>query len=88
MQFDTSLKKSENLLKKSKSNDKNSKGKNFQDSFLNTLRNSNKEINILLTNGSEIRGKLISFDQYVVILEKDNKKVMIYKHAISKINEI
>ncbi len=80
MQFDTSL-------KKNKINNKNIKTKNFQDNFLNVLRNSNKEINILLTNGAEIKGKLISFDQYVIILEKNTKKTMIYKHAIARINE-
>lgn len=88
MQFDTSLKKSENYLKKNKINNKNQKLKNFQDNFLNNLRNSDKEVNILLINGLEISGKLISFDQYVVIIEKNNKKEMIYKHAIAKMNEI
>jgi host factor-I protein len=87
MQFDTSIKKNENFLKKNK-NDNKQKAKNFQDNFLNNLRNSQKETNILLINGTEITGKLLSFDQYVVILEKNNKKMMIYKHAIAKINEV
>ena len=87
MQFDTSIKKNENFLKKNK-NDNKQKIKNFQDNFLNNLRNSQKEINILLINGTEIRGKLLSFDQYVIIVEKNNRKVMIYKHAIAKINEV
>ncbi|MGB9638505.1 MAG: RNA chaperone Hfq [bacterium] len=88
MQFDTSTKKGENYLKKNKINNKNQKLKNFQDNFLNNLRNSEREVNILLTNGLEIIGKILSFDQYVVIIERNNKKEMIYKHAIAKINEI
>jgi len=88
MEFNTSIKKNENFLQRNKNNNK-SRTKNFQDNFLNDLRNSNKETNILLTNGTEIKGKLLSFDQYVVILEENNKKkVMIYKHAIAKINEV
>jgi host factor-I protein len=87
MQFDTSIKKNESLLNRNKNNNRQ-RAKNFQDNFLNSLRNSKKETNILLINGTEISGKLLSFDQYVVILEKNNQKVMIYKHAIAKINEV
>jgi hypothetical protein len=53
MQFDTSIKKNENFLKKNKNANKQ-KVKNFQDNFLNSLRNSQKETNILLINGTEI----------------------------------
>ena len=74
-------------LDRKKINTTKNKNKNFQDSFLNNLRNLNKQIKITLTNGIEITGKIISFDQYVVILEDNNEKVMIYKHAIAQIKE-
>lgn len=56
---------------------------NLQDNFLNTLRKDKTLITIFLVNGFQIKGFVNGFDNYVIILESDNKQQMIYKHAIS-----
>ncbi|MCU0846933.1 MAG: RNA chaperone Hfq [Spirochaetes bacterium] len=58
---------------------------NLQDLFLNTSRKEKIEINIFLMNGVPIRGRVLSFDNFTILLEVDKKQNLIYKHAISTI---
>jgi host factor-I protein len=58
---------------------------NLQDHFLNTARKEKIEINIYLINGVPIRGKVLSFDNFTILLEVDKKQNLIYKHAVSTV---
>ena len=58
---------------------------NYQDMVLAKIRRENMPATIYLTSGFQIRGSIIAFDNYVVIIESDNKQQMVYKHAISTI---
>lgn len=58
---------------------------NLQDTFLNQARKDKVAVVVYLTNGFQIRGCVIGFDNFIVILEVDGKQNMIYKHAISTI---
>ncbi len=58
---------------------------NLQDLFLNTTRKERIEINIFLMNGVPIKGKVLSFDNYTILMEVDKKQNLIYKHAVSTI---
>lgn len=61
-------------------------GKNVQDVFLNEARRSNTPVSIYVTNGYLINeAKVLSFDNYAVIVEVNGKQMLIYKHAISTI---
>ena len=62
-----------------------SKQINLQDTFLNKVRKENVPILVYLVNGFQIRGTVVGFDNFTVILEVDNKQQMVYKHAISTI---
>lgn len=61
---------------------------NLQDSFLNSVRKENATVVIYLVNGFQIRGNVIGFDNFTVIIENDGKQQLVYKHAISTIAPI
>lgn len=58
---------------------------NIQDQLLNTARKEKMELTIYLLNGVPLKGKVISFDNFTIILENDAKQSLVYKHAISTI---
>lgn len=58
---------------------------NLQDVFLNKVRKGNNEITVFLINGYQIKGFIKGFDNYVIIIENNEKQQMVYKHAISTI---
>ena len=58
---------------------------NLQDNFLNKVRKENAVVTVYLVNGFQIRGLVIGFDNFTVIIESEGKEQLIYKHAISTI---
>ena len=58
---------------------------NLQDMFLNTLRKERTEVTVFLTNGSQLKGCIKGYDNFVVMMDSDGKQQMLYKHAISTI---
>jgi len=58
---------------------------NIQDFMLNQARKEKQTITIYLSNGVPLKGKVLSFDNYTIIIENDNKQSMVYKHAITTI---
>lgn len=59
---------------------------NLQDAMLAGMRQGRVGVTLFLTNGFQMRGRIHSFDAYVVILlHTDGKQYMVYKHAISTI---
>jgi host factor-I protein len=57
----------------------------IQDQVLNGARKEKMEITIYLTNGVPLKGKVISFDNFTVIIDNGGKQSLVYKHAISTI---
>lgn len=58
---------------------------NLQNVFLNTARKEKTEVIVFLVNGFQIKGRVISFDGFTVLVESAGKQNLIYKHAISTI---
>lgn len=58
---------------------------NLQDIFINNARKEKVELTVFLMNGVPIRGRVISFDNYTLLIEVDKKQNLIFKHAISTI---
>ncbi len=56
---------------------------NLQDFFLNNARKEKCDITIYLVNGVPIKGKVLSFDNFTILMEVDKKQNLIYKHAVS-----
>lgn len=58
---------------------------NLQDVFLNQSRKNRISVIIHLVNGFQLKGYVKGFDNFTIILDSDNKQIMIYKHAVSTI---
>jgi len=56
---------------------------NLQDIFLNYTRKNKTDITIFLVNGVPIKGRVLSFDNFTILIEVDKRQNLIYKHAIS-----
>ena len=61
---------------------------NLQDAILNEVRRDKLPVTLFLMNGFQLRGVIVGFDSFVVILVSDGKQQMIYKHAISTLAPI
>ncbi|MDR3149115.1 MAG: RNA chaperone Hfq [Oscillospiraceae bacterium] len=57
----------------------------LQEHFLNSLRQSKASATVFLMNGFQMRGRILAFDRYTVIMEADGKQQLIFKHAISTV---
>lgn len=66
----------------------NKQQSNLQDIFLNNARRNKLQLTIHLINGFQLKGFVKGFDNFTVILECDNKQMLIYKHSISTITPI
>lgn len=56
---------------------------NLQDAFLEKYKTSGIELTVFLTNGFQMKGVVLDFDKYVILLNVGDKENLIYKHAIS-----
>ena len=61
--------------------------KNVQDGFLAECVKGNKEWAIVGTNGFQMKGRILSFDNFCVIVDCGNGAELVYKHAISTIKK-
>lgn len=61
------------------------KNMNLQDIFLNEARKQSTPLTLSLTNGFQLKGTVIGFDSFTVIIACDDKQNLVYKHSISTI---
>lgn len=61
------------------------KPENLQDRYLNQARRDKTPLTLFLINGYQLRGTILSFDQFAVLLLSEGRQNLIYKHAISTI---
>lgn len=59
---------------------------NLQDLFLLRARQERLAVTLFLMNGFQMRGTIVGFDTFVVVLDSDGRQQVIYKHAISTIS--
>lgn len=62
------------------------KNTNLQDLLLTRARLERRNVTLFLMNGFQLRGQIVGFDPFVVVVNTDGKQQMIYKHAISTIS--
>ncbi|MDI2090287.1 RNA chaperone Hfq [Commensalibacter oyaizuii] len=58
---------------------------NIQDVFLNQLRKSKASVTVFLVNGVKLQGIVSGFDNFSILLRRDNHSQLVYKHAVSTI---
>ena len=61
------------------------KSQNLQDVFLNHVRKNKLAVTIFLVNGVKLQGVITWFDNFCVLLRRDNHSQLVYKHAISTV---
>ena len=58
---------------------------NIQDGFLFQSLKSGADVAVQLTTGERIGGRLTRFDRFAIIIDRDGRETMIYKHGIVSI---
>lgn len=61
------------------------KNQNLQDVFLNNIRKNKTPVTVFLVNGVKLQGIVTWFDNFSVLLRRDNHSQLVYKHAISTV---
>ncbi|MGH9788130.1 MAG: RNA chaperone Hfq [Candidatus Acidiferrales bacterium] len=59
---------------------------NIQDGFLNGLRRDRVPVNVFLTSGVKLSGRIKSFDKFSLLLESDGGEQLVFKHAIATVS--
>jgi host factor-I protein len=58
---------------------------NIQDGFLFQSLKDGRPMEVELTTGRSLNGRLKRFDRFAVVVETDGKEILIYKHAITTV---
>lgn len=58
---------------------------NIQDTFLNHVRKNKTSVTVFLVNGVKLQGVVGGFDNFAILLRRDDHSQLIYKHAVSTI---
>ena len=61
------------------------KNQNVQDVFLNHVRKNQISVTVFLVNGVKLKGTVSRFDNFCILLRRDNQSQLVYKHAISTV---
>ena len=61
------------------------KNQNVQDVFLNHVRKNRISVTVFLVNGVKLKGTVSRFDNFCILLRRDNQSQLVYKHAISTV---
>jgi host factor-I protein len=61
------------------------KAQNVQDVFLNKVRKDKVPVTVFLVNGVKLQGVISWFDNFSVLLRRDDHEQLVYKHAISTV---
>jgi host factor-I protein len=61
------------------------KSRNLQELFLNNVRKSHIQVTVFLVNGVKLQGVITWFDNFSILLKRDQHVQLVYKHAISTI---
>ena len=57
----------------------------LQDIFLSAVRKSEDPVTMFLVNGVMLQGAIASFDLFCMLLQRDGRVQLVYKHAVSTI---
>ncbi len=61
------------------------KGQNMQDVFLNNCRKDKKPVTVYLVNGVKLQGVISGFDNFSVVLKRNQMAQLVYKHSIATV---
>jgi len=58
---------------------------NVQETFLNLCRKERVRCIVYLVNGVQLRGQILAFDNFTLLMEDEQKQQMVYKHAVTTV---
>lgn len=59
---------------------------NIQEKFLDQLRKDGRTVKVITTNGFQLVGRIVGWDQFTLLVEDhDGKENLVYKSAVSTI---
>lgn len=61
------------------------RSRSLQDVFLNHVRKEKMPVTIFLVNGVKLQGVITWFDNFCVLLRRDEHAQLVYKHAVSTV---
>jgi host factor-I protein len=61
------------------------KSHNLQEIFLNSVSKDHIAVTVFLVNGVKLQGIITWFDNFCLLLKRDQHVQLVYKHAISTI---
>lgn len=61
------------------------KTQNLQEKFLNKVRKDRIPVTVFLLNGVKLQGVIVWFDNFSMLMRREEHSQLIYKHAISTI---
>lgn len=61
------------------------KSQNMQDVFLNNCRKEKKPVTVYLVNGVKLQGIITGFDNFSVVLRRNQHSQLVYKHSIATV---
>ncbi len=61
------------------------KSQNMQDVFLNNCRKDKKPVTVYLVNGVKLQGIITGFDNFSVVLRRNQHSQLVYKHSIATV---
>lgn len=64
------------------------KTQTLQDHFLIQCRRERMPVTVFMVNGFQMRGTIVDYDSFVILLDAEGKQEMVYKHAVSTIMPI
>ena len=64
------------------------KTQTLQDRFLIQCRRERMPVTVFMVNGFQMRGVIVDYDSFVILLDAESKQEMVYKHAVSTIMPI
>ena len=62
-----------------------SNGEDVQNNYLANAKKHRTPMIIYMMNGFQVKGKIIDFDRFAILVESDGKKKLLYKSAVSTI---
>ena len=57
----------------------------MQDVFLNHCRKDKKPVTVYLVNGVKLQGAITGFDNFSVVLKRNQHSQLVYKHSIATV---
>ena len=61
------------------------KSQNMQDVFLNSCRKDKRPVTVYLVNGVKLQGIISGFDNFSVVLKRNQLAQLVYKHSIATV---